>query len=212
MQLDGANLKTHKGRQSDAASQCRRSFLLTIQLRSQCARHRSRVDCVLMTSMPPAQHSAVQLLTTVEECDIPAIHALYTSAYNDGLWPTNPTLQSLTRRIHTALLTLTLTLTPATSPLSSVIGFLLLTGSPSDPLLEDVVVLSSHRGGGYGRRLVEAMQATVIGGQLAGGGGVSRVECYCGWAVKGFYQRCGFVVVRGEQGGRCLMRWPVPGN
>ena len=162
--------------------------------------------------MPTAEPSAVQLSTAVLDSQIPAIHALYTAAYADGLWPTNPTLDSLTRRIHSALLTLTLTPTPPPPPAQShtaIIGFLLVSGSPSDPLLEDVIVHSSQRGGGHGQRLVEAMQAIVREDGLRSGVAAERVECYCGWAVKAFYERCGFVLVRGEQAGRCLMRWSV---
>ena len=166
-------------------------------------------------SMQRAEPSDVQLLRTVEESQIASIHALYISAYTDGLWPTYPALESLTRRIHSALLTLTLRSTQPPSlqpqPSPAVVGFLLLTGSPSDPLLEDVLVHSSHRGSGHGRRLVVAMQAAVSSGEL-GSAPVERVDCYCAWAVKGFYERCGFGMVRGEQGGRCLMRWAVSGK
>ena len=163
-----------------------------------------------------ADATAVQLLRTVPDSHIAAIHALYQAAYNDGLWPTNPSIDSLTRRIHSALLTLTLILTPSSTAPSpcppAVVGFLLLSGSPTDPLLEDVVVHGAHRGGGYGRRLVEAMQAAVRGGEVAGSAGVARVDCYCAWPVQGFYERCGFARVRGEPGARCLMRWAVSGT
>jgi len=158
----------------------------------------------------------------VEESHLPIIHTLYTAAYTDGLWPTNPTLESLTRRIHSALLTLTLTLAPPTTApplptpqqpaIPAVIGFLLLTGSPSDPLLEDLIVHSAHRRGGYGALLVGAMKDAVSTGGIPGSAAAARVDCYCQWGVKGFYERCGFVMVRGEQGGRCLMRWAVPGR
>ena len=166
------------------------------------------------SSSPPLPSlSSIVLSTSVTPDLIPAVHALYVHEHEHGTFPTLKSLPSLHVLLSHSLLTL-LALPPARSPPPSstppppappaVLGFLVVTGDPLDPLLEDVIVHPSYRGQGLGRVLLERAVA------WAWEQGASRVDLYCRWEVVPFYERCDFARLRGDPQQRCLMRRTHP--
>ena len=140
------------------------------------------------------------LSTTVLPKHIPHLHALYLREHARSNWPSAKSLPSLHALLQHALLTLLLMPTPSSPSSPPVAAFLVLTGDPLDPLIEDVIVHESARGAGLGRFLVQRALA------WAWQRGASRVELYCASPVAAFYGKLGFQRVRGADGERCLMR------
>ena len=140
------------------------------------------------------------LTTTVLPAHIPQLHSLYVHEASATTFPSSKSLPSLHSLLSHALLTLL-----AVSPSSTrVLGFLVVTGDPLDPLLEDVIVHPQHRGRGLGALLVQRALAWAWERRAV------RMELYCRWEVRGFYEQLGFQLVRGEARQRCLMRCLQP--
>jgi len=69
-------------------------------------------------------------------------------------------------------------------------GFILMTGAPNDPLLEDMIIAPSLRGKGLGVRLIK----TTL--EMEPFKSAPRVDLYCKGFLIPFYEKAGFSVVR----------------
>ena len=150
-------------------------------------------------SAPPSELPTITSL--VQPAHIPQIHALYQHEASASTTSSSKSLPSLHSLLSHALLTL-IALFPTSPP--TVLGFLVVTGDPLDPLLEELMVHPQHRGRGLGGLLVQ--RALVWAWEQ----GAVRVDLYCRWGVKGFYEKLHFQRVRGEVDERCLMRCARP--
>jgi hypothetical protein len=87
---------------------------------------------------------------------------------------------------------------------NELIGFVYLSGSKDDPLLEDIIIDSKHRHRSLGSKLLQlSLQHSSI--QLA-----PHVDLYCMKYLLPFYVKNNFVVVRESETDRCYLRWTRP--
>jgi GNAT superfamily N-acetyltransferase len=134
----------------------------------------------------------------VSDSHLSQLLELYAAEHRSGTFPYLKSSTQLTSLLSHALHTVIAVSSSSSSP-PLVVGFAVVTGARADPLLEDVIVREGWRGAGLGSQLVE--EAVRCGLAEA-----ERIDLYCAWAVRPFYSRLHFALVRGEEGGRCLMR------
>lgn len=137
-----------------------------------------------------------------DEAQVQQILALYVAEYEAQNWLSLRDLDSVQRMLKAAKL-LVVALSPEEHEL---IGFGMVSGDLSDPLIEDVIVGSAHRKQGLGQRIMQTILSHEKLSQCA------RVELYCKPQVVAFYARLGFEVVRGSGDEKRLMRKVMAGR
>lgn len=148
-----------------------------------------------------------QQLTGITDEHRSQMLAIYHDCFDRGEWKTKKTMESLNTMINRSAIMIVGAFDAQVSEEQDVvrdklIGFAVVTGSSSDPLLEDILVDSQHRRGGVANLIIGSILTSLACSDPI----PPHIELYCEWTLLTFYERFGFVKVRGEQGERCYMR------